>query len=156
MNPNTVSLREITEDNWQRIVELKVRDDQASFVASNLYSLAEAKIFPACVPLAIYADGLPVGFLMYTFEETRKEWWIFRLMIAADQQGKGYGRAAMLLLIERMFALPGCRQIYISFEPENAVAEQLYRSLGFVSNNEIFEGEVVYRLDMPATPPAPA
>ncbi|TLN10188.1 GNAT family N-acetyltransferase, partial [bacterium] len=147
MTSNIVSLREITPDNWEKIVELKVRDDQASFVASNLYSLAEAKIFPACVPLGIYADGQPVGFLMYTFEETRKEWWIFRLMIAAGEQGKGFGRAAMRLLVERMFALPGCGQIFISFEPENAVAEQLYRSLGFVPNNEIFEGEVVYRLD---------
>lgn len=150
MNPQTIALREITPDNFQKILDLQVRDDQRNFVASNVYSLAEAKVFPACVPLAIYAGEQAVGFLMYTFEERRREWWIFRLMITAGEQGKGYGRAAMRQLIERMSALPGCRQIFISFEPENAVAEKLYRSLGFVSNDEIFEGEVVFRLDLAA------
>lgn len=147
----TVSLREITPDNWEKIIKLSVRDDQKGFVASNVYSLAEARIFPDCVPLAIYAAEQPVGFLMYTYVQERSQWWIFRLMIAAEEQGKGYGRAAMRQVIARMQALPGCEQIFISFEPENAVAEGLYRSLGFVSNNEVWGGEVVYRLDLPAS-----
>lgn len=146
----TVTLRDITPANWEAIIALKVREDQKNFVASNLYSLAEAKIFPDCVPLAIYAAEQPVGFLMYAYEDERREWWIFRLMIAQEEQGKGYGRAAMRLAIERMRAIPGCERIFISFEPENSVAEQLYRSLGFVPNDEIFHGEVVYRLDPPA------
>lgn len=145
----TVSLREITPENWEAILKLAVRDDQKNFVANNLYSLAEAKIFPEHVPLAIYADEQPVGFLMYTFERSRKEWWIFRLMIAAGEQGQGYGRAAMQQAIARMHAQPGCDRIFISFEPENAPAEQLYRSLGFVPNNEVWGGEVVFRLDLP-------
>lgn len=145
-----VLLREITSDNWEALIKLSVRDDQKSFVASNLYSLAEAKIFSGHVPLAVYAGEQPVGFLMYTYVEERREWWIFRLMIAADEQGKGYGRAAMQQVIARMQALPGCECIFISFEPENAAAEGLYRSLGFVSNNEVWGGEVVYRLDLPA------
>lgn len=145
-----VSLREITPDNWETLVKLTVRDDQKNFVASNLYSLAEAKIFSGHVPLAVYAGDQPVGFLMYTYVEERREWWIFRLMIAADEQGKGYGRAAMRQAIARMRSLPGCERIFISFEPENAAAEGLYRSLGFVSNDEMWGGEVVYRLDLPA------
>ena len=145
----TITLREITPENWEAILKLAVRDDQKNFVASNLYSLAEAKVFPEHVPLAIYAGEQPVGFLMYTFERDRKEWWIFRLMIVADEQGKGYGRAAMQQAIARMRLQPGCRQIFISFEPENAPAEQLYRSLGFVPNNEVWGGEVVFRLDLP-------
>ena len=51
--------------------------------------------------------------------------------------------------IARMRALPGCDRIFISFEPENAPAEQLYRSLGFVPNDEIWGDEVVFRLDLP-------
>lgn len=145
----TVSLREITPDNWEKIIKLNVRDDQKGFVASNLYSLAEAKIYPSHVPLAIYAGEQPVGFLMYTYVPERQEWWIFRLMIAVEEQGKGFGRAAMRQAITRMRALPGCDRIFISFEPENAPAEQLYRSLGFVPNNEVWGGEVVFRLDLP-------
>jgi hypothetical protein len=61
----TVSLREITPENWGAIRNLPVRADQKNFMAGNLYSLAAAKVFPEHVPLAIYADeepaGLPVG-----------------------------------------------------------------------------------------------
>jgi diamine N-acetyltransferase len=145
----TVSLREITPDNWEAILKLAVRDDQKNFVASNVYSLAEARVFPEHVPLAIFADEEPVGFLMYTYVHERGEWWIFRLMIAAGEQGQGFGRAAMRQAIARMRVQPGCNRIFISFEPENAPAEQLYRSLGFVPNDEIWGGEVVFRLDLP-------
>ena len=55
----TVSLREITPENWEAILNLSVRDDQKNFMAGNLYSLAEAKVFPEHVPLAIYADEEP-------------------------------------------------------------------------------------------------
>jgi diamine N-acetyltransferase len=68
-------------------------------------------------------------------------------MIAADHQGKGYGRAAMLLAIQLIRGQPGCSSISLSFEPENSNAERLYSSLGFKPTGEILEGEIVYRLD---------
>jgi hypothetical protein len=39
----TVSLREITPENWEAILNLSVRDDQKNFMAGNLYSLAAAR-----------------------------------------------------------------------------------------------------------------
>ena len=142
-----ISLRAVTPQNFSAVIHLSVREDQKNFVASNAYSLAEAGIFPHRTPLAIYAAETPVGFLMYAFIEENQRHWIFRLMIAADQQGRGYGRAAMRLALERMRAIPGCSQIYISYEPENDVARKLYASLGFRINGEIEGGEEVAVLD---------
>ncbi len=36
-------IRNITIENLQEIIDLKVRDDQNNFVASNLYSIAQSK-----------------------------------------------------------------------------------------------------------------
>jgi diamine N-acetyltransferase len=143
-----VSLREVTPENYNLVVDLHVRDDQIGFVASNVNSLAEAYVFPNRHPLVIYADEIPVGFLMHVFWEERQQYWIFRVMIAAEQQGHGYGRAGMSLLLNLMKNLPDCHQIYISYDPENNGARSLYTSLGFTITAEILGGEEVARLDL--------
>ena len=142
-----VSLRDVTPENYEKIVDMKVRPDQQDFVAENVYSLAESKVFPARFPMAIYAGEEPVGFLMYSYWDEREFYWLIRLMIAADQQGKGYGRAAMLQAIQLIRRQPECSSISLSFEPENTNAKRLYTSLGFMPTGEILEGEIVYRLD---------
>lgn len=147
-NPSIVSLRPVSPENFDEITRLQVREDQKHFVASNLYSLAEAHVFPGRTPLAIYADETPVGFLMYVNWEERQQYWIFRLLVDEKYQGHGYGRAAMRLAIERMRALPGCTQIYISYEPENNTARTLYASLGFVITGEIVGEEEVAVLEV--------
>lgn len=56
-------------------------DDQQGFVASNMLSLAQAKVQDECVPLAIYDDDAMVGFVMYAKDRTDHQHWIYRLMI---------------------------------------------------------------------------
>jgi diamine N-acetyltransferase len=145
-----ITLRDITPDNWRDCVRLKVAEDQQGFVASNVYSLAESKYEPDCVPLAVYDGETMVGFIMYAPEDygLAKILYIARLMIDQRYQGKGYGRAAMEALLERLKSLPGYTAILISFVPENAAAKHLYASLGFQDTGEIDDGEVVYRLPL--------
>jgi hypothetical protein len=38
-----IELRPVAQDNWNTLIKLKVREDQKNFVASNLYSIAEAQ-----------------------------------------------------------------------------------------------------------------
>lgn len=143
-----VELRDITSENWYACVRLKVAPDQEQFVASNVFSLAQSKFEPESVPLAVYDGDTMVGFVMYHPEdyELAKIWYIERLMVGQQYQGKGYGRAAMEALIARLKAIPGYTAILISFVPDNAAAQKLYASLGFEDTGEIEEGEVVYRL----------
>jgi diamine N-acetyltransferase len=141
-----VSLREITPENFKECVNLKVADSQASFVASNVMSIAQAKIYSTAQPLAVYADEKLVGFVMYGFDTDEQHFYLGRLMIDEKYQGKGFGKAATLEVIERMKKIEDCREIYLSFVPENTGAEKLYRSVGFERTGKTSEsGEVVMR-----------
>jgi diamine N-acetyltransferase len=142
-----ITLRPLTPKNWVECTKLSVREDQKNFVASNVFSIAEARIFPECVPLAIYADENMVGFVMYALSSEDNRYWIIRYMIDHNYQGKGYGKAALQVVIDEMRRLPGCDRIYLSYEPENRVAEELYNSFGFQPNGEFLEGEKVSCLD---------
>jgi diamine N-acetyltransferase len=142
----SVSLREITPKNFKDCIDLKVADDQINFVASNVKSIAQAKIYPAANPFAVYAEDEMVGFVMYGFDEDDDHYYLGRLMIDEKYQGKGYGKAATLEVIERLKQVGDCREIFLSFVPENTGAEKLYSSVGFKRTGKISEsGEVVMR-----------
>ncbi|MEA5048566.1 MAG: GNAT family N-acetyltransferase [Eubacteriales bacterium] len=145
-----VRLAEIDRYNYLSILDLAVSAEQRDFVASNTYSLAQAYAQPECVPLALYVENRPVGFTMYCLDRDDHEYWIYRLMIDQRHQGRGYGREAMLLLIDhiRSIAEEDNRYLFISFEPKNKIARQLYESLGFVPDGRVTYGEVVYRLEL--------
>jgi diamine N-acetyltransferase len=145
-----ITLRDITRDNWRECVRLKVAEDQLKFVATNAVSLAQSKYEPESVPLGAYDGDTMVGFVMYHPEdyEVSKLWFIERLMVGLQYQGKGYGRATMEALLAQLKAVPGYAAILISFVPENTAAQKLYSSLGFVDTGEIEEGELVYRLGL--------
>lgn len=145
-----VRLVMIDRHNFLSILDLSVQENQRRFVASNMYSLAQAYVQPECAPFALYAENKPVGFVMYCIDQDDHEYWIYRLMIDKKYQGRGYGREAMQLLINRIRAEADedRRMIYISFEPDNAIAKSLYESLGFVADGRVEYGEVVYKLEL--------
>ena len=144
----TVTLRPLTRDNLWDVVDLKLHPGQDDFVAPNIDSITNAYVEPTFVPLAVYAADLLVGFVMYGQHPVTGAWWVIRLMIDRDHQGKGYGRSAMQAVIARMIEEVGCDEIVTSFNPENAVAAGLYASLGFQPTGEVEDGEplVVLRL----------
>ena len=141
-----VALRAIDRHNWRECVKLSTAPGQEKFVAPNIYSLAQAKAQPEMVPLAIYHEEEMVGFAMHGLDPDDGQQWIVRLMIDRAQQGKGYGRAAMLELIDRIKRESACPAIMLSCEPDNEVALRLYSGLGFEQTGEVLEGENVMRL----------
>jgi diamine N-acetyltransferase len=144
-----VTLREITPQNFRECVDLKVADGQEKFVAPNVMSIAQTKIYPTFNPLAVYHDDEIVGFVMYGFDPDEEKFYLGRLMIDAQHQGKGFGKAATLAVIERMKQTENCREIYLSFVPENTGAEKLYSSVGFERTGEISEhNEVVMKFSL--------
>ena len=137
--PN-VHLRSVVLDNFYECISLEVDESQKGFVASNVKSLAEAKVNPNLFPLAIYDAAvlgyekphLPmVGFTMY--EIVAGVGFILRLMIDSKYQRKGYGRAAMQEVIRRLKLYPEIELIATSYQRGNETASKLYRSLGFIN-----------------------
>jgi len=146
----TVTLKSITSENWRQCSKLEVADDQRSWVAPNVTSLAESAFEPEAklVPLAVYDGDTMVGFVMcgHPHYQGRDVWAIFRLMVDKDQQGNGYGRAAMEQVIQIIADQPDCTEIYISYQPENVIAEKLYESMGFLDEGQMIGDEVLVRL----------
>lgn len=151
-----ISLRRIDATNWTIAVDLSINDEQEGFVSSNAFSMAQAHYEPWWIPLGVYLDDEMVGFVMHgrwpdhLMQEgaTAGNDHILRVMIDKHHQGKGYGRAAMIALIERIKAQGNCQAIELSFEPTNTVAERLYSSLGFVHTGRMIEGELEMRLNV--------
>ncbi|QRG68442.1 GNAT family N-acetyltransferase [Brevibacillus choshinensis] len=130
-----ISLREVTRENFWPCILLKSMDYKGlhlfeEHVTSNAFSLAQAKVEPEWIPKAIYIDDQLVGFTMYGLEMKNHFYFITRLMIDYRFQGKGYGKAAMLLVIDELKSL-GLKEIYTSFVPSNEGAKKLYTSIGF-------------------------
>lgn len=142
-----IELREITQENLDDILELQVGEHQRELVASNAVSLAQCHVQPECIPLAIYRNDLPVGFLLYCLDRDDGQYWLYRLMIARSQQNKGYGRAAMKLLLERIKNDKSHRRIVLGVNPAGGASVYLYRSLGFVPTGQVFGKEQIMALE---------
>jgi|TARA_Y100000294_G_scaffold139234_1_gene132695 diamine N-acetyltransferase len=125
------------------VESLGVYEHQQSFIASNRRLLDQASAEPAMVPQAIFGGGVLVGFVMHEIHNPRVAS-IHRLMIDAPHQSKGYGRRAMLALMQELTDR-GIETIYLSFRPENDVARSFFSSLNFVHETDEEDGEVVYR-----------
>jgi diamine N-acetyltransferase len=144
-------IRSVTKDNWKELIRLKVREEQTHFVASNLYSIAEAQFGDDyeghwdLYPFGIYDGDRPVGFLMYgcNFEHPQQQVFIQRLMVDENHQGKGYGRFGMEKMLELFRGDVRIQEVGISYEPENEAARTLYASLGFEETGEVVGSEVV-------------
>lgn len=143
-----VTFRELTKMNFKECINLKVRDDQR-FVASNLYSIAQSKIEPEYIPLAIYNDETLVGFIMYTLDLEKRELYLCRLMIDAQYQGKGYGKESLDLIKSIATETPGIDKIELSTKPDNHHGIKVYEKAGFKDTGILDEGEEVYVLKIP-------
>ena len=145
-----IKLVPIDETNRDAVLALSVREDQP-FVASNAVSLRQADEANAeepgvARPFAIRADDRLVGFCMFAFapeeEDPAARYWLWRFMIDRNEQGKGYGQAA-LGEIMRYFKENGADRLYLSTEPENECGLHVYHKAGFRETGEIGEGEAI-------------
>lgn len=146
-----VELRPVDDRNREACIRLKVKPEQAEFVASNERSLMQAAEKPEIArPFAIYADDHLVGFTMFAFDDFEDEdgyyHWLWRFMIDSAHQGKGYGKAAMKEIIE-YFKENGAKTVALSTEAHNSSAIALYESFGFRKTGQVIDGETVFLLE---------
>jgi diamine N-acetyltransferase len=137
------------------MLRLRLHPGQEGFVPGNAASLATAYVEPTFVPLAVYAGDALVGFAMYGPHPATGAWWVLRLTIDREHQGRGYGRAALEAGIETMAERVGCAEVVTSCVPANAVAAGLYASLGFRPTGEVEDGEELVRLRLTDRGPQP-
>lgn len=143
-----VRLDPITSDNVGDVFALAVAPGQEEFVATNAWSLAEAYAeHEIAWPRAIVDDDTVVGFLMLEIDprdENGRPFWLWRLMIDAAHQRRGFGRAALDLAVEHVRML-GADELYTSWVPGDTGPEPFFEEYGFESTGEIDDDEIVAR-----------
>jgi diamine N-acetyltransferase len=144
-----VELVEITRQNVRAVCDLTVGPGQIGFVAPNALSLAEASVQPGIAwPRAVAVNGELVGFVMLSVNPDDPDgWWFFlwRFMIAAEHQGKGYGKAALLLGLDEC-RRRGATELFTSWVVAEGGPEGFYLGLGFEPTGEWDDDEKVARL----------
>ena len=127
-----IKLDEITADNLEVVLKLKVSKEQENFVSTTAYSLAQAYVYREnAYPFAIYADDTLVGFIMFGYYELRNQYTLWKFLIDEKYQNKGYGKMALALGIEYMKKQYDIKEMYTGVAIDNDVAERLYHSVGF-------------------------
>jgi diamine N-acetyltransferase len=144
-----VSLREVTRETLRDVLRLNVGPGQERFVASNAISIAEAHYYPETAWFrAVYAGDEPVGFLMIEDEPAKPRYFLWRFMIDARYQGRGYGRRALELLCEHVRTRPGATELLVSCVPGDGGPCPFYERFGFAYTGEVDHGELVMRLGL--------
>jgi diamine N-acetyltransferase len=128
---------------------LTPKSAQQHFIATNEDSLRQAAQNQSCVPLLILAGSQPVGFAMYALDPDDGNYWIYRLMIDGDYQGRGYGTAALNALTAQIFQTTSCPLIMLGVQPENLMARRLYERAGFREAGFEIDGETILCLQRP-------
>ena len=132
----------VTPDNFEEVINLKLKDSQVGFLENNLYSLAESKVFDYLEPRAIYDGERLIGFMLYYFQpygverqmgpgegkheihSDGKDYIYFkRLMLDKTEQGKGLGDL-LDAIVETVDAVVNGR-----VDVQNAIAHLMSREL---------------------------
>jgi diamine N-acetyltransferase len=152
-----VTLSPVDDANREALQALAVRPDQTHFVAMVAKSYADAAADPGSHPRmwGLYAADDPVGFVMLSdgaesIEEEPGRWryGLWRLLVDARHQGRGYGRAALDLVVDYLASRPDATELYTSAVPGEGSPLPFYERYGFTQTGDIDEGEVVLRLTL--------
>ena len=146
-----IELIPVDETNREDCIRLKVTEAQSEYIAANESSLeAASENEDVARPFVIYADGEPVGFTMFAFDEEYEDpddrYWLWRFMIDEKLQGRGIGKEALKQIIF-YFKENGATNIRLSTKAGNVNAISLYKSFGFRDTGEVIDGENVFELD---------
>ncbi len=151
-----IHFKEVTQENFEAVINLKMKDSQIDFLESNLYSLAEAKVFDYLEPRAIYHNEDLIGFMLYYFQphDVSREMgpgegkhevhsdgmdyvYFKRLMLDEKWQGRGLGRAAMEAAFKFFVEeYPSIGFVELMHYKDNEGGATLYESAGYALTGE--------------------
>jgi GNAT superfamily N-acetyltransferase len=149
-----ITLREISDENEPAVRALRTTAAQERFVSTVEYSLREAERNPQDNPWcrAIHVGEQPVGFVMVAWDivpappDRHGPFFLWKLLIDHQHQGKGYGREA----VEQVIALvraDGAEELLTSCVDGEGSPLGFYTRLGFVPRGDLDpDGEIMLRL----------
>jgi len=147
-----VTLRPLDDSNLEAVLALRVSPVQLNFVSSVADSLADATADPdgRAIQWAAYDDKTPVGFVMISDEVGSPDYiqhFLWKLLIDARHQRKGYGTATLDLIVAYFRGRPGVEVLSTSAGQGDGSPIAFYERYGFENTGVIvFDDEVLLRL----------
>lgn len=150
---STVRLLEVTKDNFYSVCKLSetLSDYQKRCVAPNAFSIAEAHFHPDVAWYrAICLEDVPIGFVMLQTnvddipDDEKPAAFLWRMMIARDFQGRGYGKDVLDLLVEKCRA-EGKKYLFTSCVVEQSQPYDFYVHYGFHDTGDHCDDEVILK-----------
>ena len=135
-----IRLVEIDERNYFRVRQLKVGEDQQRFLDSPLGILARGYVYRAqrARVLAAENDGEIVGLMLVKdMDEEPACYDLQQFMIDGRFQGRGYGAAALGLLLELLRQEKKYDDAEVCVHRENAAALALFTGAGFLDTGYV-------------------
>ncbi|MDX3506806.1 GNAT family N-acetyltransferase [Streptomyces sp. ATCC51928] len=153
-------LEMITADNVLDACRLEVVPEQRRFVSPVAQSLAEAYVHPDLAWPRLICDGdRAVGFVMAYFDlpfdfdagvpDAPPRSGLWRLAVAAGEQGRGYGRFAVGAVNEEIRRRGGTVST-VTWKPGEGGPEEFYLGLGYRKRGLTDDGEYLGDLDLAA------
>ena len=140
-----IRLEDVDAGNWR--TPLKVPKAQEKYVANSTTIMARAYAYrnARSQALLIYEGETPVGMVMY-HDETSMDAYIFSEFFIDERfQGKGYGRAATKLVLDRIKEDGKYNKVVLCYIEGNDAAKKLYEGFGFVETDRD-EDEIIMEL----------
>ena len=143
--PVVFSVRPVDRSNAEAVMKLQVAPGQRSFVAPVDRSLAQVAYEPCGRAMAMFDGEQAVGMmLLYDVrkdeEEPANQLYVWRLLVDARFQKRGYGRLAMAWVVDEA-RREGYAEVGLSHVDKPGHAGAFYEKLGFAYTGEVDEGE---------------
>ena len=122
----TLSLREITGDNYFQVLELKISPEQeaAKFVSPVVRSLADAWYYRD--------EGITYPKAIYAKEDLEEQHvFVWRFLIDQAFQGKGYGRQTIEAVVEMAKQQTQMTKVVADYVDGNEPMKKILLGLGF-------------------------
>ena len=143
-----VSLHPVGPDLRDRVLALGPRPDQRVFAGAPVETLPVAEADPRRQPVAIVADGEPVGFCVLHrgpgpggLAPAQSDLLLRAFCVDAAAQGRGIATRALRGLpgfVAQHF--PGVRRVVLTVNTRNPAAIRAYRNAGFLDRGELYHG----------------
>jgi diamine N-acetyltransferase len=157
----TVQLRDIVTDaDREAVLALRRAPGQERFLGSMTSHFEDAADEPRARPrMWSVLDGEQlVGFVMISDhieqldEDLLGPYFLWRLLVDAPFQGRGYGKATLDAVVAYMRNRPDAEVLWTSCARGEGSPQPFYERYGFVATGEIKWDETVLRLDLGKDP----
>ena len=161
-----VALRDIVTDaHREAVLALRRKPGQERYLGSMASHFEDAVEYAQACPRMWSVhdadEGTLVGFVMISDDIPQAvldadvdivgPYFLWRLLIDAAHQGRGYGRATIDAVADYVRTRPGGDVLFTSCEAGEGSPQPFYLGYGFVKTDRIADGEDVLRLDLRST-----